>query len=161
MEKVFLETGIDTLAEPVTPPKRKAISYCRYSSLSQGRDGRHSTQRQKDALNEALARWNLELDQELIDKGKSGYHQRHLAKGGAMYRLRHMALEGQLVGKVIVLEDWDRAGRMEVMDAAILSTTSGRRPSEKFGIHSTRAVMGITIQVILFGILGKRGNYKG
>ena len=107
-------------AELTTPVKRKAISYIRYSSCQQGKEGRDSTRRQQEALNDALAQWSLALDQEFIDKGKSGYHQRHLAKGGAMYELRHLALEGHLVGKVICLEDWDRAGRMQVMDAAPL-----------------------------------------
>lgn len=100
--------------------KRKALSYIRYSSLAQGTEGRNSTKRQQEALDAALAKWNLELDATFKDGGKSGYHQRHLAKGGAMHRLRNMALRGELRGKVIVIEDFDRAGRMQVMEASRL-----------------------------------------
>src|SRR5579863_623279 len=93
--------------------KRKAISYIRFSTLAQGNEGRDSTQRQKDALNAALARWNLELDATYSDKGKSGYHQNHVAKGGAMHELRKLAINGKLRGKVLIVEDFDRMGRMQ------------------------------------------------
>ena len=102
-----------------TGAKRKAISYIRFSTLAQGNDGRNSTTRQKDALEAALAKWNLELDETFTDKGKSGYHQRHIAKGGAMHTLRNLALNGvRLRGKVLVVEDFDRMGRMQTTDAA-------------------------------------------
>ena len=71
------------ISEPPATLRRKAVSYIRYSSLAQGKEGRNSTQRQSNALQAALAQWNLELDQEFIDKGKSGYHQQHLSKGSA------------------------------------------------------------------------------
>lgn len=99
---------------------RKGISYVRFSTLAQGAEGRNSTQRQKDALAAALQKWNLELDATFSDKGKSGYHQKHIAKGGAMFELRNRALKGELKGKVLVVEDFDRAGRMQVTDAAPL-----------------------------------------
>ena len=98
----------------------KAISYVRFSTVAQGDKGRDSTTRQKRALEEALKKWNLDFDKEFIDAGKSGYKQRHIKKGGAMHELRKLAIEGKLAGKVLVIEDWDRAGRMEVTDAAPL-----------------------------------------
>jgi DNA invertase Pin-like site-specific DNA recombinase len=100
--------------------KRKAISYIRFSTLAQGNQGRDSTQRQREALNAALARWNLELDASYSDKGKSGYHQKNIAQGGAMHELRKLAITGKLNGKVLVVEDFDRMGRMQTTDAAPL-----------------------------------------
>ncbi len=111
---------MNTQSETETGAKRKAISYVRFSTLAQGNDGRNSTTRQRDALNAALAKWNLELDATFTDAGKSGYHQRHLAKGGAMHELRKLALKGALKGKIVVVEDWDRTGRMQTTDAAPL-----------------------------------------
>jgi DNA invertase Pin-like site-specific DNA recombinase len=111
---------INTTESTATGAKRKGLSYIRFSTLAQGNEGRNSTTRQKDALSAALAKWNLELDATYSDKGKSGYHQRHIAKGGAMHELRNMAREGKLAGKVLVVEDFDRAGRMQVTDAAPL-----------------------------------------
>jgi DNA invertase Pin-like site-specific DNA recombinase len=99
---------------------RKAVSYIRFSSAAQGKQGRDSTKRQKDALEAALAKWNLELDATFSDLGKSGFHQKHLATGGAMLELRTLALAGKLSNKVLVVEDWDRTGRMQVTDAAPL-----------------------------------------
>lgn len=96
---------------------KKAVSYIRFSTIAQGEKGRDSTIRQKRALEEALQKWNLELDREFLDEGKSGYKQRHIQKGGAMFELRQLAKAGKLAGKVLVLEDWDRMGRMEPMDA--------------------------------------------
>jgi DNA invertase Pin-like site-specific DNA recombinase len=100
--------------------RKKAISYVRFSSIAQGRHGRDSTKRQKEALDAALAKWNLELDGQFSDAGKSGFHQQHLAAGGAMLTLRKMAVAGKVQGKVLVVEDFDRAGRMQVADAAPL-----------------------------------------
>ncbi len=99
---------------------KKAISYIRFSTVAQGDKGRDSTLRQKRALEDALKKWNLEFDQEFLDKGKSGYKARHIQKGGAMHELRKLAIEGKLAGKVLVIEDWDRAGRLQVSDAAPL-----------------------------------------
>jgi DNA invertase Pin-like site-specific DNA recombinase len=101
-------------------PKRKCLSYQRFSSAAQGEAGRDSSKRQRDALDAALTKWNLELDSTFMDAGKSGYHQRHLAKGGAMFELRQLAISGKLKNKVLVVEDFDRAGRMKIMDAAPL-----------------------------------------
>lgn len=54
------------------------------------------------------------------EAGQSAYHQRHIAKGGALYELRRLAVAGKLRGKVLVLENFDRAGRLQVTDAAPL-----------------------------------------
>jgi DNA invertase Pin-like site-specific DNA recombinase len=102
------------------PAKRQAISYIRYSSAAQGQQGRDSTRRQTKALQDALTRWNLDLDQEFTDKAKSSFHQKHLAKGGAMYAIRELAKSGELRGKVLVVEDFDRVGRMTPLEAAPL-----------------------------------------
>jgi hypothetical protein len=102
-----------------TKAKRKAISYIRFSTMAQGDDGRDSTTRQKNALTDALKKWNLELDGTFTDK-KSGFKMKHIAKGGAMHTLRKLAIDGKLRGKVLVVEDFDRAGRMQVTDAAPL-----------------------------------------
>ena len=99
---------------------KQAISYVRFSSAAQGRDGRDSIKRQSEARDAALIKWNLVLDREFHDSGKSGFHQRHLAKGGAMAELRQLALAGKLKDKVLIIEDFDRAGRMQTTDAAPL-----------------------------------------
>lgn len=96
---------------------KKAISYIRFSTIAQGDKGRDSTIRQKRALEDALKKWNLELDQQFLDAGKSGYKGRHIQKGGAMFELRELAKAGKLAGKVLVVEDWDRVGRLKPMDA--------------------------------------------
>ncbi len=98
---------------------KRAISYVRFSTLAQGEKGRDSTRRQKEALQAALAKWSLELDSTFTD-AKSGFKMKHIAKGGAMYELRNRALNGELIGKVLCVEDFDRAGRMQVTDAAPL-----------------------------------------
>ena len=100
--------------------KRKAVSYSRFSTIAQGNEGRDSTRRQQEALRAALAKWNLELESSFVDAGKSGYKMRHLAKGGAMHQLCDMAVNGELKNKVLIIEDFDRAGRMQVTDAAPL-----------------------------------------
>lgn len=99
---------------------KKAISYIRFSTVAQGVKGRDSTIRQKRALEDALKKHNLELDQQFLDDGKSGYKQKHIKPGGAMYELLKLAKQGKLAGKVVVIEDWDRAGRLQVTVAAPL-----------------------------------------
>lgn len=99
---------------------KKAISYIRFSTTAQGIQGKDSQIRQVRAINAALQKHGLVLDQEFHDRGRSAYHQRHIAEGGALHELRRLAVAGALKGKVLVLENWDRAGRLQVTDAAPL-----------------------------------------
>jgi DNA invertase Pin-like site-specific DNA recombinase len=95
---------------------KKAISYIRFSTVAQGEKGRDSTIRQKRALEDALKKWNLKFDKEFIDD-KSGYKGRHIQKGGAMHEILRLSKAGELAGKVLVVEDWDRVGRLKPMAA--------------------------------------------
>ena len=54
-----------------------------------------------------------------------------------------------------------RAPSTEVMAATIWSMISGRRASEKFGIHSMSVVMGPQFAILDFGFTIGKGNYKG
>lgn len=108
---------VNTVAK--NEPKR-AISYIRFSTTAQGIQGKDSQIRQVKAITAALQKHGLVLDQKFHDRGRSAYHQRHIAEGGALYELRRLAVAGELKGKVLVLENWDRAGRLQVTDAAPL-----------------------------------------
>jgi DNA invertase Pin-like site-specific DNA recombinase len=63
----------------------KAISYIRFSTKSQGKDGRHSQQRQIENTAAYCAEHGLELDETLRDLGKSAYKSKHI-KNGALGR---------------------------------------------------------------------------
>jgi DNA invertase Pin-like site-specific DNA recombinase len=111
--------GVLDMKTPANTPK-KAISYQRFSSIAQGTEGRDSKQRQGRAIELALKKHNLELDGEFHDWGRSAYHKRHISKGGGLYELRRLAVDGKLKSKVLVLENWDRYGRLQATDACPL-----------------------------------------
>lgn len=88
--------------------------------MAQGAIGRDSVTRQTNAIEAALKKHGLTLDAEFHDWGKSAYKQRHIDKGGALYELRRLAVSGKLQGKCLVLENWDRYGRLQATDACPL-----------------------------------------
>lgn len=91
--------------------RRTAISYCRFSDPKQ-QDG-DSLERQEREFRRFCQGHNLTpLRDAYADKGRSGYHGEHRAKGD-LKRLIDAAKCGRFdPGTVIVCEAWDRLGRL-------------------------------------------------
>ena len=91
--------------------RRIGISYRRFSDPKQGKG--NSEDRQERDFRNFCRRHNLTpLTEEYTDRGRSGYHDAHRKKG----RLGHLivaAKDGRFEpGSVIVVEAWDRLGRL-------------------------------------------------
>jgi DNA invertase Pin-like site-specific DNA recombinase len=94
-----------------TQPRRTAISYTRFSDFKQGA-GDSETRQAKDFR--AFCQYhNLTPLQEVFaDRGKSGYKDEHRKKG-RLGQLVALAKDGRFEpGTVIVVEAWDRLGRL-------------------------------------------------
>jgi DNA invertase Pin-like site-specific DNA recombinase len=94
-----------------TSQRRLAVSYTRYSDPSQA-DG-DSESRQADMFKEFCTYHNLTpLAERFADRGLSGYKDQHRKKG-RLGALIQMAKDGHFEpGTVIVVEAWDRLGRL-------------------------------------------------
>src|SRR4051812_34079817 len=95
----------------MTKARRLAISYSRFSDPRQGKGD--SEDRQERMFREFCRRYDLTpLVEVFADRGRSGYKDEHRKKG----RLGHLiaqAKDGRFdPGTVIVVEAWDRLGRL-------------------------------------------------
>lgn len=92
-------------------PRRTAVSYSRFSCLLQA-DG-DSLDRQERMYRQFCERHNLTPGREVYaDKGRSGYSGEHRTRG-RLGQLIEAAKEGRFdPGTVIVIEAWDRLGRL-------------------------------------------------
>ncbi len=109
---------------------RKAFSYIRFSTAEQQKGD--SLRRQRAARDEFIARHNeaqtkkekeggepdfLQLDDQLLDLGRSAYKGEHLTNGGALGAFLERIRLGEIKpGSVLIVEHLDRLGRMEVVD---------------------------------------------
>ncbi len=91
--------------------RRIGISYARFSNLKQGAGD--SENRQDEDYRSFCDRHNLTpVKTDYVDRGRSGYHDAHRKKG-KLGVLVARAKEGQFeAGTVIVIEAWDRLGRL-------------------------------------------------
>jgi DNA invertase Pin-like site-specific DNA recombinase len=91
--------------------RRSAVSYTRFSTPNQAKGD--SETRQEREYRDFCERHNLTPGKEVfIDRGRSGYHGTHRTKG-ALGVLVQAAKDGRFdEGTVIVVEAWDRLGRL-------------------------------------------------
>lgn len=97
------------------------VSYVRWSTKAQ--DSGDSLRRQNDMID---AFYHKHSDQyfmspthRYVDKGKSGFHQKHKADGGEFKRMLDNVLSENIpAGSLIVMENFDRASRADI-DSAI------------------------------------------
>ena len=91
--------------------RRIAVSYSRFSDPKQA-DG-DSTDRQEREYRAFCQRHNLTPGKEVFaDRGRSGYHGEHRTRG-RLGQLLEAAKEGRFdPGTVVVIEAWDRLGRL-------------------------------------------------
>lgn len=92
-------------------PRRTAVSYSRFSDPKQAAGD--SAERQERLYRAFCERHNLTPGKEVFsDRGRSGYHGEHRTKG-KLGQLIEAAKEGRFdPGTVIVIEAWDRLGRL-------------------------------------------------
>lgn len=101
------------MARQMTKPK--AYSYVRISSKGQI-EGR-GIARQIAAAQEYADRHGLELDEQLQDVGKSGFHGHHV-KFGALGGFLRLVKDGQIAdGSYLLVESLDRLSREDVLTA--------------------------------------------
>ncbi|HMF14908.1 MAG TPA: recombinase family protein, partial [Gemmataceae bacterium] len=95
----------------MSKPRRLAISYTRFSSPKQAHGD--SENRQERDFRDFCQRHNLTPLREIFaDRGLSGYKDEHRKKG-RLGQLIGMAKDGRFEpGTVIVVEAWDRLGRL-------------------------------------------------
>jgi DNA invertase Pin-like site-specific DNA recombinase len=95
----------------MSSPRRTAVSYTRFSSPGQAKGD--SETRQEREYKAFCERHNLAPGKEVfIDRGRSGYHGTHRTKGSLGVLVR-AAKDGRFEpGTVIVVEAWDRLGRL-------------------------------------------------
>ena len=91
--------------------RRLGVSYSRFSDPKQAKGD--SEDRQGDMYRAFCLRHNLTPVLEIFtDRGRSGYRDEHRKKG-RLGQLVAMAKDGRFeVGTVIVVEAWDRLGRL-------------------------------------------------
>ena len=91
--------------------RRTAVSYNRFSDPKQSKGD--SERRQEDDYRDFCQRHNLTPGKEVFtDRGRSGYHDEHRTKG-RLGQLIATAKDGRFdPGTVIVIEAWDRLGRL-------------------------------------------------
>jgi DNA invertase Pin-like site-specific DNA recombinase len=118
-----------------------AISYIRFSTKSQGAEGRDSLRRQIERTAAYCAEHELELDESLRDLGKSAYKSRHLlgALGGFLERLSPTHPNRIPADSVLIVEAMDRLSRatprealgvfLAIIDAGVMivTLTDGQR----------------------------------
>ena len=94
-----------------TTSRRLAVSYARWSSAEQSEGD--SEGRQQKLFREFCERHNLTpLAEVFADRGRSGYKDEHRKKGKLGVLIRY-AKDGRFEpGTVIVVEAWDRLGRL-------------------------------------------------
>ncbi len=92
-------------------PRRLAVSYSRFSDPKQA--GGDSTERQDREYRTFCERHNLTPGKEVFaDRGRSGYKDEHRTKG-RLGQLLAAAKDGRFdPGTVVVIEAWDRLGRL-------------------------------------------------
>lgn len=96
-------------------------SYVRWSTKAQ--DSGDSLRRQNDMIDVFYRKHSdqyfMSATHRYVDKGKSGFHQKHKADGGDFKRMLDNVLNGTIpAGSLIVLENFDRASRADI-DSAI------------------------------------------
>jgi DNA invertase Pin-like site-specific DNA recombinase len=100
--------------------RRLGVSYSRFSRTEQGEGD--SEDRQRRLFRDFCARHNLTpVNEVFADRGKSGYKDEHRQKG-RLGQLIALARDGYFEpGTVIVVEAWDRLGRLcpDVMTAMV------------------------------------------
>jgi DNA invertase Pin-like site-specific DNA recombinase len=94
-----------------TTPHRLGLSYSRFSSPEQAAGD--SEDRQRRDFEDFCRRHDLTpLPRLFCDRGKSGYHDEHRKKG-YLGQLLALAKDGRFeAGTVLVIEAWDRLGRL-------------------------------------------------
>jgi DNA invertase Pin-like site-specific DNA recombinase len=92
-------------------PRRTAVSYSRFSDPKQATGD--SAERQERLYRDFCERHNLTPGKEVFaDRGRSGYHDAHRTKG-RLGQLIQAAKDGRFdPGTVVVIEAWDRLGRL-------------------------------------------------
>jgi DNA invertase Pin-like site-specific DNA recombinase len=95
----------------MSSPRRTAVSYTRFGSPNQAKGD--SEARQEREYKAFCERHNLTPGKEVfIDRGRSGYHDKH-RKSGRLGQLIQAAKDRRFEpGTVIVVEAWDRLGRL-------------------------------------------------
>jgi DNA invertase Pin-like site-specific DNA recombinase len=155
------EKGREVLGLPpqAERPKRRAVSYLRFSSTKQADGG--SEDRQTDLTDEYCKRECLELVERFHDLGKSAYHGKHRTQGRFGDFLK--AVEDGTIpgGTVLIVESFDRLSR-EMVTVALQQFLSlintylleihviqvGRNPSVyKAGAVDTYALMMAIIEM--------------
>src|SRR5262245_37130260 len=96
---------------PMSVRRRLAVSYSRFSDPQQSAGD--STDRQDREYRAFCERHNLTPGKEVFaDRGRSGYHDDH-RKRGRLGQLIRAAKDGRFdPGTVVVIEAWDRLGRL-------------------------------------------------
>lgn len=87
----------------------QAIGYLRWSSDEQSQGD--SETRQRNIAEEACKRHGWTLDEVVIDSGKSAFHGKNRAEGGALLEIERRAEAGALAGRVLIIENTDRLSR--------------------------------------------------
>lgn len=93
-------------------PKRKAVSYLRFSNIKQASGG--SEDRQADLTDAYCEQENLELVERFHDLGKSAYHGKHRTKGRFGDFLSAVKSGAIPSGTILIVESFDRLSREEV-----------------------------------------------
>ncbi len=97
----------------IVPEMRTAISYVRWSTLSQLLGD--SKRRQVEKTEAFCKEHGLILDQRLIDDGKSAYKGKHRQRGGALSRFLESVKAGKVPkGAILIVESLDRLSRETV-----------------------------------------------
>ena len=95
-----------------------AILYIRWSTKDQSEG---DSKVRQTTLGEAVAkRHKWTIAETLIDHGKSAYHGKNRAAGGALYDIEERAARGELYGKVLIVEAMDRLSRQEPLESLML-----------------------------------------
>lgn len=112
--------GVNSIQSTNPDSRPLAYSYVRFSTPAQGKEGRDSLRRQKDAAKEYCEENNLKLvtDQNFYDKGKSGYFGKHLEADGQLKRFLDLAEAGAIPkGSYLIVERLDRVSRQSFFKA--------------------------------------------
>jgi len=140
-------------------PKRRAVSYLRFSNIKQAAGG--SEDRQADLTDAYCQRENLELVERFHDLGKSAYHGKHRTQGRFGDFLKAVEAGQIPPGTVFIVESFDRLSREQVTVAlqhflSLINTyllevhviQVGRNPSVyKAGAVDTYALMMAIIEM--------------
>ena len=133
----------------------KAVSYIRFSTKSQGKEGKDSLRRQIEATAAYCAAQNppLELDEDLRDPGWSAYTSKHIkagALGGFLERLDSKQPNRIPADSTLIIEAKDRLNRatprealpvfLDIINAGV--TIVSLRDGQRYDMASTDANMG-------------------